>query len=45
MRQITGLGLEWLSQFYIALRIQPEPPEIVRIFTEDIIRELISARH
>ena len=39
MRRIAGLGLEWLSQFHIALRIQPEPPEIARIFAADLARE------
>lgn len=43
MRRIGGLGLEWLSQFYVALRIQPEPPEIARIFAADLARELAPA--
>ncbi|CAM3290591.1 DNA-binding transcriptional regulator, LysR family [Paracoccus aminovorans] len=43
MRQITGLGLEWLSQFHIALRVQPEPLEIARLFAADLADELARA--
>ena len=44
MRQIGGLGLEWKSQFYIALRTQPKPHEIARVFVADLTRELTAPR-
>ncbi len=40
MRQIRGLELEWQSQFYVALRARPTPPEIAVIFARDISLEL-----
>lgn len=38
MRRIAGFG--WQSPFHVALRIQPEPPEIARIFARDLIEAL-----
>lgn len=36
MRAITSPGLGWDSQFYIAMRVQPEPTEITQRFTADL---------
>ena len=41
MRSLDGPGLVWRSQFYIALRVQPEPTEVARQFTRDLAAILV----
>ncbi|WP_448955528.1 LysR family transcriptional regulator [Labrys neptuniae] len=41
MRRIDGIGLGWRSQFYIALRVQPEPTEVARLFARDMAQALV----
>lgn len=36
MRQFDHLGLEWRSTFYVAARARPKPPQIVRVFLQDL---------
>lgn len=40
MRQIAAAGLGWRSEFCVALRYQPEPTEIARLFSDDLISVL-----
>ncbi|AGT07307.1 LysR family transcriptional regulator [Paracoccus aminophilus] len=40
MRALGGPGLDWKSQFYIALRVQPEPTEVARLFAQDLAATL-----
>lgn len=40
MRRLGGSELEWISQFYIAIRNQSSLPEIVRVFANDLQHEL-----
>lgn len=42
MRSIDLAGLVWNSQFYIALRVQPEPTEVARQFARDLADSLVS---
>lgn len=41
MRRIDVEGLGWQSQFFVALRVQPEPTEVARLFARDLLRELL----
>jgi DNA-binding transcriptional LysR family regulator len=43
MRAIDHLGLEWRSQFQVATRIRPDPPQIARVFLQDCITTLEAA--
>lgn len=41
MRALDAPGLLWKSQFYIALRVQPEPTEVARLFARDLAEVLV----
>ncbi|HMQ92649.1 MAG TPA: LysR family transcriptional regulator [Amaricoccus sp.] len=36
MRPIDHLGLAWRSPFQVATRVRPDPPQIVRLFLQDL---------
>ena len=40
MRAIDHLGIEWRSPFLLATRARPLPPQIVRIFQQDLLAAL-----
>ena len=37
MRTIDHLGIEWRSPFFLATRASPQPPQIVRVFRDDMV--------
>ncbi|SMO94579.1 LysR family transcriptional regulator [Paracoccus laeviglucosivorans] len=40
MRRIDLPGIGWHSQFFVALRAQPEPTEVAQLFARDAVLEL-----
>ena len=40
MRAIDHLGIEWRSPFLLATRARPLPPQIVRVFQQDLLAAL-----
>ena len=43
MRAIDHLGIEWRSPFFLATRVSPQPPQIVRVFRDDMVAAMGSA--
>ena len=43
MRAIDHLGIEWRSPFLLATRARPLPPQIVRVFRDDMVAAMGSA--
>lgn len=41
MRKLSLPGLGWLSQFYVALRTNPEPSDLTKAFVQDVVDELL----
>lgn len=41
MRRIALPGLGWHSQFYVALRANPEPSDLTKAFVQDVLDELV----
>ena len=40
MRAIDHLGIEWRSPFLLATRARPLPPQIVRVFQQELLAAL-----
>ena len=43
MRAVDHLGIEWRSPFFLATRASPQPPQIVRVFRDDMVAAMGSA--
>lgn len=41
MRALQAPGIGWDSQFFIATRVQPQPTEVVRLFSRDLTALLV----